>query len=356
MARDYYDVLGVPRDASQRDIKRAYRRLAREWHPDVKRDDPEAARRFKEIQTAYDALGDETKRGRYDQFGPAFEQFEGGGPGGGGPQSFRFDGSQVDLGDLGGFGDILGNLFGGLGGARGARGGPRFHGAGPGAGHAGPGPHAGPQRGADVEVSLELSLEELVHGAVRDLVVTVEDPCGHCGGRGLERTGRVCPVCAGRGKQGRQQTVKGVKIPAGAEAGAVIKVRGKGGAAPPGGTVGDLNLRIGLREHPYFKPLGADLECELPISLAEALDGAEVQVPTLQGLRPLRLPPGTQGGQRFRVKGYGLPNRKTGVPGNLLVRVQLVLPTEVTDDERQLARQWSARAGDPRSGLWQPRS
>ena len=334
MPRDYYEVLGVARDASAREIKNAYRRLARSHHPDVNREDPEAGRRFKEIQQAYDVLGDTAKRKRYDQFGHSLE--EGGPP----PGAFRFEEQGVNLGDLGGFADILGDLLGN----RGRRAAGR-----PGAGSGG----FGAQPGPDVEVALTLSLDEVVAGAVRDVTVTVEDLCAACAGQGAEWPGRACPACAGRGRTRRQQTLRGVKIPPGAEPGATIRVRGKGGKGLHGPD-GDLLLRIGLREHPFFKPVGDDLECEVPISLAEALDGAEIPVPTLRGVRPLRLPPGTQSGQRFRIRGYGLPNRKSGAQGNLVVRVQVVVPGGVTDQEKRVLRELASRAGDPRAGLWQP--
>jgi DnaJ-class molecular chaperone len=337
MPRDYYEVLGVARDASPAEIKKAYRRLARRYHPDVARDDPTAAKHFKEVQTAYDALGDEAKRRAYDQFGPAFEQFAGGGPQAG-PGAFRFEGGQVNLDGLGGLSEILGQFMRGGGGGSSR---VRFEGGTP---FGGPPPGA---RGQDVEIGLSLSLEEVVAGATRDLTVTVEDACAHCGGRG-------CGQCGGRGRQRRQQHLRGVKIPPGAEAGSLVKVRGQGGRGP-GGEVGDVNLRISLREHPFFRPAGHDLECEVPITLAEAIAGAEIPVPTLSGMRPLKLLPGTGGGQRFRIKGYGLPHGKGREPGNLMVKVQIVAPTAVNDDERRVVEAMCRRQGDPRADLWRPK-
>lgn len=333
MPRDYYEILGVARDASQREIKRAYRRLAREYHPDVNRDRPDAEQRFKELQEAYDVLSDPEKRSQYDRFGHSLGQF---GEGGG----FEFRQTTGDPAD------ILAELFGGVFGGRrhrddgGAAGGFSF----------GFPPRA--ERGPDVEIGLSVSLEEVDRGATRDLTVMVEDLCGSCGGRGLDRTGRPCGACGGRRTVRRSQELRGLKIPAGVENDAVIKVRGKGGRGPGGD--GDLNVRISVREHPFFRRVGADLECEVPITVAEAALGAEITVPTLRDMRTLRIPPGTSSGQRFRIKGHGLPERKTGRRGNLIVRVEVVVPTDLRPEERRALEAMAARQGDPRAELWHP--
>lgn len=340
MPRDYYEVLGVARDASARDIKKAYRRLARQYHPDVNRDDPEAERSFKEVQRAYDVLADTEKRKQYDRFGPDFEQYQAMGAGGE-PGGFRFEtGESVDLGDLG-------DLFGGLFGRR-----RRGMEAGSADWFGGFTPQGRP--GPDLEVELSVSLEEVDRGATRDLAVAVEDVCGACGGTGRDASGRRCGTCHGRGTRSRQQTLRGLKIPPGVEDGQVIRVRGKGGAGVNGAD-GDLLMRVQVREHPFFRRLGDDLECEVPISLAEAALGGEIMVPTLQGNRPLRLPAGTQGGQRFRIKGYGLPSRRSGERGNLMVRSRVVVPRDLTPEEREVLERMAGRAGDPRAGLWRPR-
>jgi len=319
MAKDYYATLGVDRGASDKDIRKAYRRLARETHPDVNRDDPNAEQRFKDIQRAYSVLSDPEQRKRYDQFGADFEQFQGAGPGGG----FRFDGQNVDLGDLG-------DLFGGLFGRRGR---------GPGRAQAGEGwfgnmggfeSHGQP--GADAEVTVQVTLDEVEQGTKRDLAVTVQD--------------------AGGGA--RTERLKGLVIPAGVADGDVIRVRGKGGKGR-GAADGDLLVRVEVREHPFFSRKGDDLECEVPISVAEAALGGEIQVPTFRGTRPLRLPAGTQGGQRFRIKGYGVPNRKSGERGNLLVKVRVQVPTDLNPREREAFESAAERAGDPRRDLWRPR-
>ena len=337
MPRDYYEELGVPRDASAAEIKKAYRRLARQCHPDVARDDPQAAKRFKDIQQAYDILGDSKKRKQYDQFGHAAEQF---GDGAGG---FRFDPGAFGFGGGAGggksaFGDILGELFG-----RAAPRGPREA-----------GPQPGGYRGTDVEVGLALNLEEVLDGTTRDVTVTVEDPCHHCSGRGLDSNGRPCGACSAHGRVRRQQTLKGVKIPAGADDGSIIKARGKGGRGLHGPD-GDVNLRISWREHPFFRPVGDDLECEVPITLAEAVLGAEIPVPTLRGVRNLRIPPGTAGGSRFRIRDGGLPSLRTKGTGSLMVKVKVTVPTVVNDEERRLVETMSQRSGDPRAGMWRPR-
>jgi len=336
--RDYYEVLGVARDASSAEIKKAYRRLARQNHPDVARDDPTAAKRFKDIQQAYDILSDAKKRKQYDQFGHAAEQFGEGGPGAGG---FRFDPGAFDFGGTGGksaFGDILGELFGRGAGRGGREADPRQAG----------------YRGTDVEVGLALNLEEVLDGTTRDVTVTVEDPCHHCSGRGLESNGRPCGACSAHGRVRRQQTLRGVKIPAGADDGSVIKARGKGGRGL-NGPDGDVNLRIGWREHPFFRPAGDDLECEVPITLAEAAMGAEIPVPTLRGVRNLRIPPGTAGGTRFRIRDGGLPSLRTKATGSLLVKVKVVVPAAVNDEERRVVEAMSRRGGDVRADMWRPR-
>lgn len=338
MAKDYYQILGVSRDASTKDIKKAYRRLARQNHPDVNRDDPAAEQRFKDIQVAYDVLSDDDKRQKYDQYGADFEQyqqFEGFGgfnPGGGG---VRFETGDVDLGDL----------FGGLFGRRGRQpGGGAFFGGGFQQPQGQPGP--------DVEVALPVSLEEVEQGGTRDLSLTIEDICAACGGLGQRGNGQVCPTCHGRGRVPRQQSLKGLKLPRGVEHEAVIRVRGKGGKGA-GGPDGDLLVKVQLREHPFFRRDGLDLECEVPVSLAEAALGAEIQVPTLRGHRPLTIPAGTQGGQRFRIKGYGLPNRK-GEQGNLTVRTRVQVPRQLSAEEQALVRKLADRDGDPRAELWRP--
>ncbi len=351
MPRDYYDELGVAREATPAQIKKAYRKLARQYHPDVNRDDPQAAERFKAVQHAYDILSDKETREAYDRYGHAAEQMgEGGpppgwpppgggggwefrgGPGGfgGGGQEFRFTSGGADGADMQ---DILSQLFGGAAGAGRAQ--------------------APSQRGTDYEAELHLSLEEVLAGTTRDLSLTVEDTCTSCRGRGIVPPGQPCAVCGGRGQVRRQQTVRGVKIPAGADNGSTVRLRGKGGAGH-GGPPGDINLRIVWREHPFFRPSGDDLECEVPVSLAEASLGGEIPVPTLRGMRTLRIPAGTSSGTRFRIREGGLPSRRAKTTGNLVVRVKVVVPAAEGEAETKAVTEMSARAGDPRAGLWRP--
>ncbi|MBI2300685.1 MAG: hypothetical protein HYU66_17390, partial [Armatimonadetes bacterium] len=224
---------------------------------------------------------------------------------------FQFGGEPGSADTSGIFSDLLGGLFGGHGRRQGGAG---FQ----------PPP---PPRGQDVEVGLSVSLEEVDAGATRDITVNLDDACTACGGSGVDGAGRGCRTCHGRGVARRQETLRGLVIPAGVEDEAVLRVRGKGGRGPGGD--GDLLLRVSVREHPFFVRRGEDLECEVPISLSEAVLGAEVPVPTLRGTRPLKLKPGTQSGQRFRIQGYGLPSRRGGGPGNLMVKVRVVTPREV---------------------------
>lgn len=334
MASDYYQVLGVARGASEKDIKRAYRRLARQYHPDVNRHDEAAEERFKEVQEAYRVLTDPKLREQYDRFGSIADP-AGGGPGfegfpfGNGGRGFRFTTNDIELGE-GGLGDLFGGLFGGR-------------------------RRAAARRGRDVEATVSVTLEEVDRGADRDLTVTIEDLCPTCGGSGQAADG-PCRGCGGVGVRRHTEPVRGLKIPPGVVHGEVIRARGKGGAGAGGGAAGDLLVTVQVRPHAYFERAGADLIAEVPITLAEAALGGQVQVPTLWETKPLRLPPGTQGGQRFRIKGFGLPDRKTGQRGSLVVRVKVVVPSDLKPDERRMIEALSARAGDPRAELWRPRS
>jgi curved DNA-binding protein len=299
--RDYYETLGVPRDASEEDIRRAYRKLARENHPDVNKD-PGAEDRFKEISEAYEVLRDPEKRERYDRFGANWRQgqdvsgaegFRGGGGGGGAGQGFEgFDGVQFDFGG-GGFGgagdgefsDFFEQLFGGRGRrGRGTRGGG-FDGFG--------------SRGSDTEAVLELSLEEAARGGPRK--ITLGD------GRDYE-----------------------VTIPPGVRDGQRIRLAGEGGRGAGGGPAGDLLLRIRLRPHPRFRVEGSDLHTDVPVAPWEAALGARVEVPTLTGSAKVSVPPGSSCGRRLRLRGEGLGD------GDLYARVKIVVPKKLSSEEREL--------------------
>ena len=338
--KDYYAVLGVPKDASDKDITKAYRRLARQYHPDANPNDKAAEEKFKEISAAYDVVGDEKKRAEYDEvrrMGP----MGGFGPGGG--QTFNFD-----MGD--GLGNIF-DLFGG-GGGRGRRSG------------------VGPQRGADIQSVLTLSFEDAARGLTTSIHLTADascstcqgsgarpgtspKTCGACGGRGsvadnqgffaVSSPCRVCggngiiiedpcTTCRGTGIERRPREVN-VRIPAGVDSGQRIRLKGRGAPGRNGGPPGDLFVECNVASHPVFSREGLNLLVRVPVSFTEAVLGSTVPVPTLDGSDvTLRIKPGTQSGSRHRVKGKGIETgRKTG---DLIVTVEVAVPTSLDDDER----------------------
>lgn len=343
--KDYYQVLGVPESATEREITRAYRKLAKQYHPDAH---PGSEERFKEISAAYEVLGDKDKRKEYDEvrrMGPVGNVFGGAGPGEGG-FSFRVD----DLGDL------FGGLFGRSGRAgRGARG-----------GRAG----FGPQRGADLEAELHLSFLEAVEGVTTTVNVTSDAPCHTCGGSGAApgTSPVVCPQCKGRGvveeDQGpfsfsqacptcngrgfkvetpcrtcrgsgverRSRQVK-VRIPPGVEDGQRIRLKGRGAAGRENGPPGDLYVTVRVASHPLFGRKGKNLTLTVPVTFPEAALGSTIKVPTLGDPVTLRVPAGTKSGRTFRVKGRGVPT--PGNPGDLLVTVDVNVPKKLSDAERE---------------------
>jgi len=352
--RDYYEVLGVARDADENTIKRAYRKLAMKYHPDRNPDDKEAAERFREVTEAYEVLSDREKRARYDQYGHAGvdEQMQDFWGRGGFQDSHAFR----DFGDL--FGDVFGEMFG-FGGAGTAR------------------------RGADLRYNLSLSLEEAATGKEVELRIpkhgtcdmcqgsgarpgTHPVPCPTCGGHGqvqvsqgffaVRRTcpachgaGRKietpCPKCAGQGRVRIEKTVK-VRIPAGVYDGAQVRVAGEGEAGTQGAPNGDLYIVISLKPHPIFERDGADLYCTMPVTFPQAALGAEVEAPTLQGKVRIRIPPGTEGGRVFRLRGHGVPDVRTNQKGDLYVKVQIAVPKHLTPRQEALLRQFAEETGD----------
>jgi molecular chaperone DnaJ len=349
--RDYYEVLGVPRGASADDLKKAYRRLALEHHPDRNPDDPEAEELFKEASEAYAVLSDPDKRSQYDRFG---HQGVGmGGPGG-------FPGM-----DFQGFADVFGDLFGDLFG--GARGGRRGRG----------------QRGADLRYNLELDLGDLLLGKEEQLEVprmlrcetcsgsgarqgTSPERCPRCQGsgqaifqQGLFRISRPCdqcgasgwivrdpcPTCRGRGRTEGRKTLN-VRVPAGVEDGMRLRVAGEGEAGIAGGPPGDLYVVIHVRPHPLFTREGADLACEVPISFVQAALGTEIEVPTLEGRVSLRVPEGTQNGKVMRLRGKGLPELRGGERGDQYVRIFVEVPTQLSDEQRALLERFAELSGE----------
>ena len=344
-ARDLYEVLGVSKTASAAEIKKAYRKLAREYHPDRNPGDPAAEERFKDVQTAYDVLGDPEKRKAYDQ-GPA--AFFGGG-GANGPGGFN-----VNVGDLGDLGDLLGGLFGDRGGRRTTRRQPRG------------------ERGRDVEVEVNVSFEDSLRGVETRIPVELETTCSTCSGTGAEpgTTPVVCPECRGRGVvsesqglfalsqpcprcggngtviekpcrtcggSGRERRVKrySVKIPAGVRDGTRIKLKGKGEPGSLGGPPGDLHVVTRVTPSPLYERKGSDLVLDVPVTYAEAALGANVEIPTPGGPVSLKVPAGSQHGRTLRVRGRGAPKLNGGGKGDLLARVRVSVPTRLTKAERE---------------------
>ena len=326
MAADYYELLGVDSRASQDDIKRAYRRLARQLHPDTN-PDPAAADRFKEIAQAYEVLSDPEKRQRYDTLGPDWARYADAGAGGfGGQRGGPGGGYRVHVdqsGDLGGFSEFFRTIFGDLG----ARQGVEFEDRGPfRSGARG-------RRGGDLETEVEISLEEAEAGARRTVEFQEQGVCGTCGGTG--RQGKAaCPTCGGSGRVSRSNRVE-VKIPAGVRDGSRVRAAGEGGAGMGGGARGDLYLRVHVTPHPILERREDDLHVELPIAAWEAALGADVQVPTLRGKVSMKIPPETSSGRTFRLPGYGVPHLKGG-KGDQFVRVRVVVPTGLSPRERAL--------------------
>jgi molecular chaperone DnaJ len=359
--KDYYRVLGVSESATAKEIKSAYRKLSRQYHPDANEGDAAAEERFKEISAAYDVVGDPERRKEYDEvrrLGPAAAGFPGGG---GGPGGFRFD----DLGDIG---DVLGGLFGR---ARRGRGGT-----------------TGPHRGQDLETELHLSFVDAVQGVTTTVHLTSEATCSTCSGSGAKPgtaprrcqrcdgrgvlddnqglfsfsqpcpdcAGRgflvddPCPVCRGSGVEHRPREVK-VRIPTGVDDGQRIRLKGRGGPGRNGGPPGDLYVNVRVIPHPLFGRSGRDLTITVPLTFPEAALGADITVPTLTGDPvTLRIPPGTRSGRRFRVRGRGVAATKA--TGDLLVTVEVAVPATLSDAEREAVEALQAASTDsPRAHL-----
>lgn len=308
--RDYYEVLGVSKGASEADIKKTYHRLARKLHPDVNPGDKSAEKKFQEVQEAYDVLRDAEKRRAYDRFGhagpsmgfdPASAPGAGGRPGGfagGSPfESFHFE--------SGDFGDLFGNLFGGAG---------RFR--------------TGPEKGEDAAGAIEIPFREAVLGGTTSLSLRRDKECPKCHGTGRV-AGGVCPTCHGSGRVAEAETIR-IKIPEGTEDGATIRVPGKGGAGARGGAVGDLFVNVRVTPHPYFERRGDDVHAVVPVTVKEAYSGAEIEVPTITGTVRARIPPGTQSGQKFRLRGRGVKNPRTGQTGDHIYTARVMVPKSQT--------------------------
>ncbi|PSL45033.1 molecular chaperone DnaJ [Salsuginibacillus halophilus] len=349
--KDLYEVLGVSQDASDEEIKKAYKKLARKYHPDVNSEDG-AEEKFKEVKDAYDTLSDSQKRANYDRFGTADPGAQGGFGGGG-------------AGDFGGFGDIFDMFFGG-GGRR--------------------DPNA-PRQGADLQYTMDLTFKEAAFGKETEIEIPREENCGTCGGDGakpgtspetctrcggsgqlnVEQNtpfGRVvnrrvcdscqgagqtvkdkCSNCHGRGKVSRTQKLS-VKVPAGVDHGQKLRMPQEGEAGANGGPSGDLFIIFNVQPHEFFERDGDDIHCELPLTFAQAALGDEVEVPTLNGKVKLTIPAGTQTGKSFRLRDKGIPNVHGRGQGDQFVQVRVVTPTNLDEEQKQMLRDLAEKGGE----------
>ena len=359
--RDYYDVLGVAKGASDKEIKRAYRRLARKYHPDVNPNNKAAEAKFKEVTEAYEALSDPAKRQQYNQFGHQPSGTAGGGAGG-------FDFSRFDLGGPGGVEDLFSDLFGRRGYA----------------------PQTGPSKGEDLHYSIDLDFEDAVRGLSSEISLQRHGTCSTCQGTGIGAGGRLqpCPACKGSGRArvglgflgghqpcpqcrgtGKLPSTKcascngngavlmteriSVKIPPGVDNGSNIRIQGKGHAGPSGAPPGDLYIVTRVRSHPFFERRGDNLYCEAPISVTEAALGAKIEVPTVDGKASMRIPQGTNSGRIFRLQGMGVPHLKGSGRGDQFVTVKIVVPQNLDARSQELFRELARlRPEDPRRGVW----
>jgi curved DNA-binding protein len=317
--RDYYETLGVSKTATDDEIKKAYRKLARKHHPDVNPGDKSAEERFKELNEAYEVLSDPEKRQRYDQLGQNWKQAaEYGAPprgwqtGGAGARDF---GEAFGGGGSSGFSDFFESLFGG--GRRSARGGAGFA-----------------MPGQDIEAEIALPLEDAHRGTSRKITLQATELCPDCKGSGFKDK-KVCPTCGGAGAIGRPKSFD-VTIPAGVREGSVIRLAGQGEPGSNGAPSGSLFLHVRIQPHPVFKVVDVDdVEVELPVAPWQAALGAKVNVPTLEGPLEVTIPPGTQAGKKLRLRGQGI-NKRGGGRGDHYVRVKIVIPTKLTPKEKEL--------------------
>lgn len=366
--KDYYELLGVSKTASDEELKKAYRKLAMKHHPDRNQGNKESEETFKQVKEAYEVLSDSKKRALYDQYGHDGVQAAMGGGGHGGAHGFDFS----DMGDI--FGDILGDVFGGRrqGGRRQAH-----------------------QRGADLGYRLELSLENAVHGTTQQITFPSWENCSECEGSGAKKgtqpitcttcgghgqvhlqqgffsIAQTCPECRGHGKiireacpkcrgQGRTQKQKtlSVKIPAGVDTGDKIRLQGEGEPGQHGAPSGDLYVQVQVKPHPIFKREHSDLHCEVPVSFTTVALGGEVTVPTLEGQVSLKIPAETQSGKLFRLRGKGVKSLHDHRTGDLFCRIVVETPVNLTREQKDLLQQFSnslAAGGEkhsPKSKSW----
>jgi DnaJ-class molecular chaperone len=340
--KDYYKILGVDRSADAKAIKSAYRRLARKYHPDVAKGKED---RFKEVTEAYEVLSDPEKRRRYDTLGPDWQRYASGPASGQGSGFTYTTGNAADAGD---FSEFFRTIFGDLGARMGRGSGPRgvnIEDLLSGAGARGP---RGRGRGDDVQASVEITLDEAYHGARKAFTLESEEPCATCQGAG-NVGGRSCASCGGTGWHRAHRQID-VKIPAGVKTGQRVRVSGEGSGQS--GARGDLYLVVTVTPHPLFERKGDDLRLELPITAPEAALGATVEVPTLRGRVSMKIPPATSSGRTFRLPGYGMPRLRGGGHGDQLVLTRIVMPAELTPEERELyERLKTLRQDNPRAYL-----
>lgn len=359
--RDYYEILGVAKGASEQELKKAYRRVAMKHHPDRNPGNQEAEDKFKEASEAYEVLSDANKRAAYDQYGHA------------GVDGSAGMGGAAGAGGFGNFSDIFGDVFGDIFGGAGGRG--------------------GPSRGSDLRYTLELSLEDAVRGTSVKIKVptlvgcktcdgsgakpgTKPTTCSTCGGHGQVRmqqgffsVQQTCPTCRGKGKsisdpcnachgQGRVEETKtlNVKVPPGVDSGDRIRLSGEGEAGAEGGPSGDLYVQVAVKPHEFFQREGRDLYCEVPISLVDACLGGELEVPTLDGRVKLKVPESTQTGKLFRMRGKGVVPVRGGPAGDLLCRVTIETPVNLTSKQKELLRElqgsMSGTKHSPKQSSW----
>ncbi|MCK8825149.1 molecular chaperone DnaJ [Fuchsiella alkaliacetigena] len=352
--KDYYEVLGVSKDASDKEIKRAYRKLAKKYHPDVS-DDPQAEEKFKEVSEAYKVLSDENLRARYDQYGHAGVDQEGFGGGGFGQGSFE------------GFEDIFDMFFGGQG-RRGQR-------------------RNRPRKGSDLRYNMTIDFEEAAFGVEKEIKIPRTEECDKCNGSGAKAgsdvescakcdgTGQVqyrqqtpfgqfvqtktcdrcqgdgqfikdpCPECNGKGKVRRRSSLT-VNIPAGVEDGSRLRVAGEGEAGERGGPAGDLYVVIRVKDHEIFERQGNDIICEVPINIVQATLGDEIKVPTLDGKVKFKIPEGTQPGNSFRLRNKGIPYLKGSGRGDQHIKVKVVIPENLNEEQKELMKKFAEISGE----------
>lgn len=330
---DYYEILGVKRNAPEKEIKQAFRKLARQHHPDVNPGNKSAEERFKEINQAYEILSDADKRKKYDQFGDQWQYADQFARGGAGARPGQRSGPQwrteYDFGDTSGggvhrsgrgvpFEDILEDLFRGGGGK-------------------GRGFRQQPMRGQDIEEPVDITLEEAFNGTTRLFQMQKPETCPTCQGAGISQN-KPCPACGGTGSVMQMRRLE-AKIPAGVHTGSRVRLEGEGSPGISGGPPGDLYLIVNVRPHPGFERKGDDLHTEVDVPLTDAILGGEVQVPTLKGKLLLKIPPETQNGKVFRLAGQGMPRLGGTGRGDLFVKVHVVLPTSLSEQEKELFRQ-----------------